>query len=318
MLAGVTAPPKDDPLPTEAQLPSIHALRVFEVAARHMSFTEAARELHVTQTAVSHQIKALEDELGVALFRRGTRQVTLTPDGRAWAAELGPVFARLHAVNRKLRAVARRRAEVALSIIPSFASRWLVPRLGRFVEAHPEVDLRISAVERLVDFSSEPIDLGIRYGRGRYPGLVVEKLAADAWVLVAAPALLARARPRSPRELGRHLLIHDDAPDAISAWLRRCEVTADASERRTEISDSSMLVEAAVRGQGIALARWSLAVDDIAAGRLEVVFSHLPLVPTGLAYYLTAPRENLRRPSVSAFWKWVRREATSLRQRTLP
>lgn len=318
MLAGVKDYGRDDPQALQPPLPSLHALRVFEVAARRMSFTEASRELHVTQTAVSHQIKVLEDELGQALFRRGTRQVTLTPEGRAWAAELAPVFARLHAANRKLRAVARPRDEVALSIVPSFASRWLVPRLGRFLEAHPQIDLRISAVGRLVDFSTELIDLGIRYGRGRYPGLTVEKLAADAWVLVAAPALLSRGRPRTPRELGRHLLIHDDDPDALSAWLGRLEVTAGAGERRTEISDSSMLVEAAMRGQGIALARWSLAIDEIASGRLEVVFPHLAPVPTGLAYYLVAPRENLRRPSVSAFWKWVRREATSLRQRTLP
>jgi LysR family glycine cleavage system transcriptional activator len=299
-------------------LPSIHALRVFEVAARCMSFTEAARELCVTQTAVSHQIKALEDELGVALFRRGTRQVTLTPEGRAWAGELAPIFAQLHAANRKLRASGpRRRDEVALSIIPSFASRWLVPRLGRFLEAHPQVDLRISAVARVVDFSSEPVDLGIRYGRGRYPGLTVEKLADDAWVVVGAPALLARGRPRSPRDLGRHAIIHDDEPNAVSAWLRRQRVASAGPERRTEISDSSMLVEAAVRGQGIALARWSLAVDDIAAGRLELVFPRLPPVPTGQAYYLAAPRENLRRPAVATFWSWVQREAASLRHRAL-
>jgi LysR family glycine cleavage system transcriptional activator len=300
----------------EPALPSIHALRVFEVAARRMSFTEAARELCVTQTAVSHQIRALEDELGVALFRRGTRQVSLTAEGRAWAAELAPIFAQLQAANRKLRAGARgHRDEVALSIIPSFASRWLVPRLGRFLEAHPDVDLRISAVARVVDFSSEPADLGIRYGHGRYPGLAVEKLADDAWVVVAAPTLLARGRPRSPRELGRHALIHDDEPDALSGWLERQGVAEGAHQRRTEISDSSMLVDAAVRGQGIALARWSLAIDDVAAGRLELVFPRAAPVPTGRAYYLAAPRENLRRPAVAAFWKWVLREAAPLRAR---
>jgi LysR family glycine cleavage system transcriptional activator len=223
-------------------LPSLHALRVFEAAARLMSFTEAAHELHVTQTAVSHQIKALEGELGVALFRRGTRQVSLTPDGRAWAKELAPLFARLHDVHRRLRGAGRARAgEVALSIIPSFASRWLVPRLGRFLEAHADVDLRISANPRLVDFATEPVDLGIRYGRGPYPGLAVEKLADDAWVVVAAPALLARHRPRSPRELGRHTLLHDDAPGAWTAWLAHQRLTTGLPERRAQISDSSML-----------------------------------------------------------------------------
>jgi LysR family transcriptional regulator, glycine cleavage system transcriptional activator len=302
----------------KAAFPSLHALHVFEVAARRMSFTEAARELHITQTAVSHQVKALESELGVALFRRGPRRVSLTPSGRAWATELAPIFARLEAAHRKLRGASRRgQGEVALSIVPSFASRWLVPRLGRFLDAHPQIELRISASAHLADFATEPVDLGIRYGSGRYPGLAVEKLASDAWVVVAAPSLLARRRPRAPRDLLGELLLHDDAPNAWAAWLARQGVSGASSERRTEISDSSMLAEAAVRGQGVALARWSLIVDELATGRLELVFPKLVPVPTGRAYYLAAPRENLRRPAVAAFWGWVRREAATLRTRAL-
>ena len=299
-------------------LPSLHALHVFEAAARHMSFTEASRELHITQTAVSHQVKALESELGVALFRRGPRHVALTPVGRAWAAELGPIFAQLHAAHGKLRGASRRgQGEIALSILPSFASRWLVPRLGRFLDVHPRIELRISASEHLVDFATEPVDLGIRYGTGRYPGLAVEKLTDDAWVVVAAPSLLARRRPRAPRDLRGQLLLHDDAPDAWAGWLARQGVPAASPDRRTEISDSSMLVEAAVRGQGIALARWSLIVDELATGRLELVFPRIAPVRTDRAYYLAAPRENLRRPAVAAFWDWVRREAATLRTRAL-
>ncbi len=227
-------------------------------------------------------------------------------------------FAQLRAANQKLRAPKPSgRTEVALSVVPSFASRWLVPRLGRFIEAHPEIDLRISAVPRLVDLASEPVDLGIRYGRGRYPGLAVQKLADDAWVVVAAPSLLARRPPRSPRDLGQHLLVHDDDPDAWPAWLKRQGVTSKATQRRTEISDSSMLVEAAVRGQGLALARWSLAIDELTSGRLELVFPRIAPVPTGRAYFLAAPRENLRRPAVTAFWTWVQLEAAPLRERAL-
>lgn len=301
---------------TQPTLPSIHAMRVFEAAARHMSFTEASHELHITQTAVSHQIKALENELGVALFRRGPRRVVLTPAGRAWANELAPIFAQLHAAHRKLRGTKRRgHGEVALSIIPSFGSRWLVPRLGRFLDAHADVELRISANPRLVDFASEPTDLGIRYGGGHYPGLFVEKIADDSWVVVAAPALLAKQRLRGPRDLRNHLLIHDDAPDAWSTWFRLQGVDAADSGRRTEISDSSMLVEAAVSGQGIALARWALIVDELGAGRLQLVFPKLAPMPTGLSYFLAAPRENLRRPAVAAFWNWVLREGATLRQR---
>lgn len=296
-------------------LPSIHGLRVFEAAARHMSFTEAAHELHITQTAVSHQIKALETELGLALFRRAPRRVTLTAVGRTWAAALGPIFSQLHAAHRKLRRTpARGQGEVALSIIPSFCSRWLVPRLGRFLEQHAEVELRISASARLVDFATEPIDLGIRYGDGRYPGLRVEKLADDAWVVVAAPALIAKTtRLRGPRDLRDHLLIHDDEPDSWSIWLARQGVKAGGAERRTEISDSSMLVDAAIGGQGFALARRSLIVDEIAMGRLRLVFPEIAPLPTTRSYYLAAPRENLRRPAVAAFWAWVFREAATLR-----
>jgi LysR family glycine cleavage system transcriptional activator len=299
-------------------LPSLHALHVFEAASRYMSFTEAARELHITQTAISHQVKALEGELGVALFRRGPRRVSLTPVGRAWATELGPIFAQLHAAHRKLHGASRRsEGEVALSILPSFGSRWLVPRLGRFLDVHPKVELRISTSEQLVDFATEAVDLGIRYGAGRYPGLAVEKLADDAWVVVAAPGLLAKRRPRAPRDLRGELLLHDDAPNAWAAWLARQGVSGASPERRTEISDSSMLAEAAIRGQGIALARWSLIVDELASGRLELVFPKIAPVLTGRAYYLAAPRENLRRPAVAAFWEWVRGEAATLRTRAL-
>lgn len=292
-------------------LPSLHGLRVFEAVARHMSFTEAARELCVSQTAVSHQIKSLEGELGVALFRRLPRRVALTAEGKLWALELGEVFSRLHAINRTLRG--RPRAEgpaVSVSIIPSFASRWLVPRLGQFMARHPELELRISASAELVDFSSESIDVGIRYGLGRYPGLVTEKLADDAWVVVCAPELAARLR--SLRDLGGEVLLHDDERQAWPRWLQANGHAALSRMRQNELSDSSMVVEAALRGQGVAMARWSLAVDDLALGRLVRPFPKVSPKLTGLAYYLAAPHENFRRPAVLAFRDWLRSEARAL------
>jgi LysR family glycine cleavage system transcriptional activator len=300
------------PLPeVRPGLPSLHGLRVFEAVARHMSFTEAARELCVSQTAVSHQIKSLEGELGVALFRRLPRRVALTAEGKLWALELGEVFSRLHAINRKLRG--RSRAEgpaVAISIIPSFASRWLVPRLGKFMARHPEMELRISASGELVDFSSEAIDLGIRYGLGRYPGLVTEKLADDAWVVVCAPEL--GLRLRSLRDLGGELLLHDDEREAWPRWLRTNGSTVLSRMRQNELSDSSMVVEAALRGQGVAMVRWSLAVDELALGRLVQPFPKVPRLLTGLSYYLAAPHENFRRPAVVAFRDWLRTEIRAL------
>src|SRR5262249_3940000 len=236
------------------------------------SFTAAARELCVTQTAVSHQVKLLESELGVVLFRRAPRRLTLTPEGSAWAAELGPIFAQLLSVNQRLRRPVRaERPLVAVSTIPSLGTRWLAPRLGRFLSKHPDIDVRISASDHLVDFSVEPIDVGIRYGKGRYPGIATEKLSDDSFVVVCAPALLSRRKVRTPRDLDGQTLIEDDHPRAWEDWLARQKVHLDGY-RRTELDDSSMLLEAAVRGHGFALSRWSLAVDELSLGRLVLPF----------------------------------------------
>lgn len=302
--------PYADPWP----LPSLHGLRVFEATARHMSFTEAARELCISQTAVSHQIKALEGELGAPLFFRSPRRIELTDAGKAWALALGEVFSRLHAINRRLREPARTaRPEVAVSIVPSFGARWLVPRLGRFLGRHPEVEVRISPSERLVDFAREGIDLGIRYGSGHYPGLVTEKLADDRWLVVAAPALLAERPLHRIADLERHVLLQDDAPDAWASWLAANGAATKLRARRNEIEDSSMLVECVLRGQGVGLARWSLCADELAAGRLCLPFPAAATVLTGLAYYVVTPRASLRSPAVAAFQRWVLEEAEALR-----
>ena len=297
-------------------LPSLNALLVFETAARHGSFTRAAAELSVTQTAVSHQVKALEAELGVPLFRRAPRRLVLTADGQAWAAELRPVFQRLREANLRLRATVRQqRPVVAVTTIPSLGARWLVPRLGRFLAQNPGVDVHISPSAHLVDFGLEPFDVGIRFGAGRYPGLVCEKLADDAWVVVCAPALKAAGRLRAPRDLARETLLCDDHPSAWSDWFAACAVRGVMPAGRSQFTDSSMLVEAAIRGQGVAIARWSLACDELASGRLAVLFPRTPLLATEHAYYLVGPRESLRRPAVIAFRDWLRAEARSLQWR---
>jgi LysR family glycine cleavage system transcriptional activator len=312
MLPGPALPPRAKPVP----LPSLNALLVFETAARHQSFTRAAVELGVTQTAVSHQVKALEGELGVTLFRRSPRRLVLTTEGQAWAGELHRIFHRLREANAKLRSpLHRERPLVAVSIIPSFAARWLVPRLGRFFEEHPNIDLRLSTSGHVVDFDLEPFDVGIRYGAGRYPGLVCQKLADDAWVVVAAPALLARNKLRSPADLAKQTLLYDDDPDVWSRWFEACGVRDLAGARRHEITDSGMLVEAAIRGQGIALARWALACDDLATGKLAIVFPKYRALPTGSAYYLVGPREAFRRKAVTAFRGWIVGQAGALRAR---
>jgi DNA-binding transcriptional LysR family regulator len=296
-------------------LPPLNALRAFEAAARHLSFTRAAKELHVTQTAISHQVKVLEEHLGARLFRRLPRRIVLTRQGSAWAERLGDVFERLYDANRKLRAPAPERPVVAVSVIPSFAARWLVPRLGRFLEAHPDLDVRISATEHLVDFAVEAIDVGVRFGSGDYPGLVVQKLADDALVVVCAPSLAAKKKIGALDDLRRHTLLRDDEPDAWPKWIAAHGVRGVDGTRGPMLDDSSMLVEAAVRGQGVALARWSLAVDDLAAGRLVRPFPEIALMPTGRAYWLAIPRDRMQRAGVAAFREWIVRESRSLRRR---
>lgn len=294
-------------------LPSLNALYAFETAARLSSFTRAAGELGVTQTAISHQIRTLENDLGITLFRRSPQRVALTEEGQRWSAELTPIFKRLRSVNAELRQPAlAERPHVSVSLVPSLGSRWLVPKLGRFIARHPDVDVRISANDRLVDFSVEPIDIGIRYGKGRYPGLVVKKLADAAFVVVAAPALLERQPVAEVKDLGRAVLLHDDHPDAWAAWFRARRSRLPKAVRMHQYTDSAMLVEAVLREQGVGLARWSLVVDELAQGRLKLVFPKIAPLPTGLAYYMVTPRENLRRPAVAAFTSWLLSEASEL------
>jgi LysR family glycine cleavage system transcriptional activator len=295
-------------------LPSLNALQAFEAAARHASFTRAASELGVTQTAVSHQVRGLEESLGVSLFRRGPRGVALTREGERWAAELAVVFAQLREAHARLcQHHDAGRPAVSVSAIPSFAARWLVPRLGRFLISHPKIDVRISASERLVDFAAEPVDIGIRYGAGKYPGLITTKLADDALIAVAAPSLLAKHARWNLGHLSSENLLHDDFPDGWSRWFESCSRPLPARLRKSQLTDSSMLVEAVVRGPGVGRARWSLAIDDIELGRLALPFPDVPPLPTGLSYYVVAPRESLRRKPVAEFRNWVLDEAKSLR-----
>jgi LysR family transcriptional regulator, glycine cleavage system transcriptional activator len=298
----------EGPLP----LPPLGALRAFEAAARLSSFTRAAEELCVTQTAVSHQVRLLEETLGEALFVRRPRRIELTERGSAWARALSDAFGRLYEANRSLRARApARRPVVSVSVLPSFASRWLVPRLGRFLAAQPEVDLRISPSSELVDLNVSELDLGIRFGTGRYPGLKVERLCADGWIPACAPGLKGRTRLKQPSDLAGFRLLHDDNY-GWRPWLAARNVRNVDAERGPVMTDSSMVVEAALSGQGVGLVRLSLVADELALGRLINPFPRIAPLPTPYAYYLALPRRPVR-PEVRAFCDWVRQEITALR-----
>lgn len=292
------------------RLPPLNALRAFEAAARQLSFTRAAAELNVTQTAISHQIRALEQRLGVRLFRRLPRGLLLTEEAQRYLPPIRDAFDQIALATERL-AGAGAGATLTVSVLPSFAAKWLVPRLGRFRAAHPDLDLRISAASQLVDFARDDVDVGIRMGRGAYPGLRVERLFGETLVPVCSPLLqTAGAHPlRQPEDLRHHVLLHDDDYAGWELWLGLAGVTGIDARRGPLFTDSGMVVQAAAEGQGVALARRQLAAGDLAAGRLIQPFD--VTIPHDLAYYLVCPEATASQPKIAAFRGWLLAEAAS-------
>jgi LysR family transcriptional regulator, glycine cleavage system transcriptional activator len=294
------------------RLPPLAALRAFEAAARHLNFTRAAQELHVTQTAISHQIRALEDLLGVKLFRRLARGLVLTEEAQRYLPAVRDAFDRLEAATAELLA-GRTEGALTASVLPSFAARWLVPRLGRLRTAHPDIDLRISTSQHLVDFAREDVDMGIRMGRGHYPGLRVDRLFGETLMPVCAPALLEDGQPlRRPEDLGHHVLLHEEDYTGWQLWLNLAGVEGVDARRGPIFTDGAMVVQAAAEGQGVALGRLALAAWDLAAGRLVRPFD--VSMPHDLAYYLVCPEATAERPRIAAVRAWLLDEAATYEQ----
>jgi LysR family glycine cleavage system transcriptional activator len=288
---------------SERLLP-LRALLAFEAVARHRSFARAAAELHVTPGAVSQQIKLLEEHLGIALFERG-RQLRLTTAAAAVVRPLHSALETLRVVSRQLRSHAGERVLV-VSVAPSFASRWLIPRLERFNQRCPDVELRLLATRRTVDFATENVDVAVRYGAGHYPGLHVERLRCETVVAVAHPRLAATIR--EPADLAAATLLHNAGmswdptfPD-WPAWLAASGVVPRRALRLREFEEANFLIEAALAGLGVALAWKTLVAVDLAAGRLVALFEERPL---SNAYHFVCPPEYLPRPDVAAFRQWL-------------
>jgi LysR family glycine cleavage system transcriptional activator len=219
-------------------------------------------------------------------------------------------FDRIDAATSELVA-GRAGGPVTTSVLPSFAAKWLVPRLGRFRTAHPEIDLRISTSQHLVDFAREDVDVGIRMGRGHYPGLRVDRLFGEVLTPVCSPALLEASQPlRQPADLRHHVLLHDDDDyTGWQLWLELAGVEGIDARRGPIFTDSSIVVQAAAEGQGMALGRAALAAGDIAAGRLVRPFD--VTMPHDLAYYLVCPEAAAERPRIAAFRAWLLAEAAA-------
>jgi len=294
------------------RLPPLNALRAFETAARHMNFTRAAEELSVTPGAVSQQIQNLEDYVGAALFKRTSRGLLLTDAAQTALPALREAFDRLQEASELLTASVDGR-RVTVSAAPSFAAKWLVPRLGRFESDHPEVDVWLSAGMELVDFNAGEVDLAIRYGSGHYAGLEVTRLMSETVIPVASPALLA-ARPLDRLEdLAQHTLLHDGSPDADEScpdwtmWLAARGVRDVDGTRGPRFNQSSLVIEAAMNGRGIALAKRALAQADLDAGRLVTTLDIATAVD--FSYYVVHPKAKGRLPQVKAFVGWLKAEA---------
>jgi LysR family glycine cleavage system transcriptional activator len=294
-------------------LPPLGALRAFEAAARHMSFSRAAAELHVTPAAVSHQIHTLEQDLGVRLFQRLNRSIALTTSARVLLPGLTEAFAGIHASVGRLRA-RNDTGSLTVTASPSFAAKWLVLRLHRFQEQFPEIDVRISATDDVVDLTKGDFDIAIRYGAGRYLGLEVELLLQNEVFPACSPQLLATGPPlRTPSDLSAHALIHDQAIErdplvpTWPMWLKAAGVTNVPPAAALSFNNIHLALDAAIAGHGVVLAYSTIAAADLAAGRLVRLFSLA--LPDQFAYYVVTAPGALERPKVRAFRDWLRREA---------
>ena len=292
------------------RLPPLNAVRAFEAAARHLSFTRAAEELNVTQAAVSHQVKALEQRLGVLLFRRLNRGLLLTDTGALYRKDLEDILDRLEQATERLRS-SEAAGLLTVSTFTSFASKWLVPRLQRFRDRRPDIDVRIDADDALTDFRRDNVDLAIRYGGGVYPGLHSVKLLQDTVLPVCSPELLEGPHPlRVPEDLRHHTLLHDQGVvEDWPSWLRTAGVTGADPSRGPWFSNTAMLIEAAITGQGVALARSSMVARDLREGRLVQPFS-LSLRPE-FSYWVVCPQATADKPKIAEFRAWLLEEAAA-------
>ncbi len=299
---------------TRRRLPPLNALRAFEAAARHLNFSRAADELSVTPGAVSQQIQNLEDYIGGPLFKRTPRGLLLTDTAQTALPALRDAFDNLAEAAALLTAQVEGR-RLTITAAPSFAAKWLVPRLGRFEAKYPQIDVWLSADMDLVDFGTGEVDVAIRYGGGAYPGLESVRLMRETVVPVISPDLMTSHPVTSPADLAGHVLLHDGSPDADEScpdwlmWLAARGVKSIDATRGPRFNQSSLVIEAAVGGRGVALAKRALAQDDLDAGRLVAPMRDATLVD--FTYSVVHPKAKGRLPQVKAFIGWLVAEAAS-------
>ncbi|MCB2096781.1 MAG: transcriptional regulator GcvA [Parvularculaceae bacterium] len=289
------------------RLPPLVSLRVFESVARHLSFTKAADDLHVTQAAVSHQIKNLEEWLSIPLFLRLNRTIKLTKEGEAYATALTGAF---EAIADATDAILKDTGQQAINIatFDSIAANWLAPRIKKFQSRHPEMAIKILTHSAYSDFADGDIDVEIRYGAGDWPNLYVVKIADEDIFPVCSPKLLGRRkRPLNVADLDEYSLIHDELVMEWSDWIEAAGGTSAKADKGMRYNHSHIVIRAAAAGEGMALGRSLLVADDIAAGRLVAPFEHK--MPSKYSYYLVRPREHAEKAWAKSFEEWLLLEA---------
>ncbi|MBK4995662.1 LysR family transcriptional regulator [Pseudomonas sp. S37] len=289
-----------------ADLPSLNALRVFEVVARHLNFRVAAEELGVTQAAVAQQIRGLEASLDLRLFERLPRGLALTDAGHSYSGSIRSALAMIDEATRLLRPQA---AHLTVSVTPSFASKWLIPRLGSFAQRYPDIDLRVLATDRLSHFSTDGVDIAVRYGKPDFgAGLNSELLMEQRIVAVASPRLFEGGEmPASFEQLQDFIMLHD----AHNFWPQFLADLfpqhAQPTARNLRFNQTSLAIDAAISGQGIALASLAFVGADIAAGRLIQVFTQQ--LRLDKSFYLVWPRKMKQSESLGVVQNWLKQQA---------
>ena len=285
------------------RLPPLNALKAFEAAARHLSFTRAADELFVTQAAVSHQIKSLEEFLSMKLFMRKNRSLLLTEEGQSYYLDLKDIFQALQEATQRLLARGEKGA-ITVALPPSFAIQWLVPRLNQFSQSNPDIDIRIKAVDFDEGFLTDDVDVAIYYGRGKWPNLYAQKLHTEYLTPVCSPLLFQGQKPLEKLEdLKHHLLLHDSSREAWKNWIKHFRIPGINVNQGAIFSHSMLVLQAAALGQGIALGHSVLARPEIESGRLVCPFDER-LIATN-AYYAVCHQSQAELGKIVAFLQWL-------------
>lgn len=291
------------------RLPSLNGLKAFEAAARHESFTRAAEELSVTQGAVSHQVKALEAEIGLRLFHRERQRLVITEAGRSYLEVVCDALDRISAGTERLQQ-RERTGILTISVSPGFAAKWLVHRLGRFSEQHPDIELRISASTRYVDFAREDVDIAIRQSTAPESNLHCVRLCTEQRYPVCSPKLLTGANAiAKPADLATHPLLHVNDHKDWASWLDAAGVSSVDPTRGTVFNQASMAIDAAIDGQGVAVARSTLVAWDLIGGRLGRPFNFG--LPATSAYWIVCPKAKSQLPKNVTIRDWLLAEAAA-------